>query len=588
MADMTNFDIQIERVDDIPVVYGHLQKMNIQTIIDKAMTPHGNWQGLTPGWIITIWLVHILTQHNHRMDCVQEWVAEHLSTLQRLTGQSITPLDFTDDRLAICLRDLSPNKTWYAIENRLGHHILRIYDLKKAKPGPQMPDISQIVRFDATTGIVNHNPETSSLFQIGKGKNGLFATLFKIMIASLDPLGIPIAVDVVAGNRADDPLYIPSYQRVKETIPGQGMLAVGDSKMSALDTRAYIVYNQDHYLVPLAHEKDEPELLDELLQGKQEQLEEMTLIFLPEDIPTNGDEPDPELAVGRGFEAERERTALVAGEEVVWKERLLVVQSFHYVQSMQAGLRQRLDKAEKVLRALTPARQRGKRQIKDEESLLAAIERIEKKYRVQGLFAYEYHQEVSERRVRGYKGKPGRVERQVRYQLSLSRKKEAIAQAEFRAGWRIYATSTPAEMLSLAQAVWAYRDQYVAENVFRRLKGKILSITPLYIQRDDHAKGLFHLLTIASRVLALGDYLAKEALAQNNEELAGVYAGNPKRGTATPTMERMLQAFGNINLIVFPSVDGRQSQVTPLSQVQERILALLGLSATLYTGLATA
>jgi hypothetical protein len=88
--------------------------------------------------------------------------------------------------------------------------------------------------------------------------------------------------------------------------------------------------------------------------------------------------------------------------------------------------------------------------------------------------------------------------------------------------------------------------------------------------------------------LALGDYLAKEALAQNNEELAGVYAGNPKRGTATPTMERMLQAFGNINLIVFPSVDGRQSQVTPLSQVQERILALLGLSATLYTGLATA
>lgn len=588
MVNMTKLDIQIERVDDIPVVYGHLQKMKIQRVIDRVITPHGNWQGLSPGWVITIWLVHILTQHNHRMDCVQEWVADHLSILQRLTGQTITPLDFTDDRLALCLRDLSADGAWCAIENQLGQHLLRVYKLGEENPFPQIPDITQLVRFDATTGAVNHNAERSDLFQIGKAKNGLYATLFKIMVASLDPLGIPIAVDVVSGNRADDPLYIPSYQRVKETIPGQGMLAVGDSKMSALATRAYIAKNQDYYLMPLAHEKDEPGLLEELLRGKPEQLEEMSLIFLPEDIPANGAEPDPELAVGRGFEIERERTTRVAGKEVLWKERLLVVQSFNYVQSMQAGLHRRLDKAEKALRDLTPSRQRGKRQIKDEESLLSAIKRIEKKYSVTGLFAYDYRQEVSERRVRGYKGKPARVERHVRYQLTLSRKKEAIAQAEFKAGWRIYATNAPAEKLSLAQAVWVYRDQYVAENVFRRLKGKILSITPLYIQRDDHAKGLFHLLTLASRALALGDYTAKKALAQNNEELTGVYAGNPKRGTATPTMERMLQAFGNINLIILPSADGVQYQMTPLSLVQERILALLDLPTTLYTGLATA
>jgi len=533
-------------------------------------------------------LVHILTQHNHRMDCVQEWVANRLSLLQRLTGQPITSLDFTDDRLALCLRDLSPNETWHAIENQLGHHIVRVYDLNKEKPFPQVPDISQIVRFDATTAAVYHNSEHSDLFKIGKAKNNLFATLFKIMIASLDPLGIPVAVDVVAGNRADDPLYIPSYQRVKKTIPGRGMLAVGDSKMSALATRAYIMHNQDYYLTPLAHEKDEPQLLDELLKGKQAQIEEMELIFLPDDMPANGDEPDPQLAVARGFETERERTAIVEGQKVVWKERLLVVQSFNYVHSMKTGLHQRLDKAEEALRALTPARKRGKRQIKDKESLLAAIKRIEKKYRVQGLFVHDYRQEVSERQVRGYKGKPARVERKVRLQLTVSRQKDAIAQATFKAGWRIYTTNAHAEILSLAQAVWAYRDQYVAEDVFRRLKGKILSITPLYIQRDDHAKGLFHLLTIASRMLALGDYLAKSALAQSKEELTGVYAGNPKRGTATPTMERMLQAFDNINLIMLLVAERVQCQVTPLSPVQERILALLGLSTTLYTGVATA
>lgn len=583
MMDIKQFDIQIERVDDIPVVYGHLQKMDIQMIVDNTIMPHGNWQGLSPGWVITIWLVHILTQHNHRMDCVQEWVKDRLSLLQRLSGQPITSLDFTDDRLALCLGNLSANTIWYPIEKELGKHLIRVYNLKKKGLLPQ------IARLDATTGIVNHDPNNSILFKVGKAKNDLYATLFKMMIASLDPLGIPIAVDVVPGNRADDPLYIPIYRRLKNVIPSQGLLVVGDSKMSALNTRAYIVHNQDYYLTPLAHQKDEPRLLDELLQGKQGSEAGMERIFLPEDIPTNGDEADPKLAIARGFETERSRMAVVEGETVTWTERLLVVRSFNYVQSMQDGLHRRLDKAEKALRNLTPARQRGKRQIKDEESLLAAIERIEKKHKVQGFFTYDYDKEVSERKVGAYKGKPARIERKVRFQLTVARQNEAIAQAEFKAGWRIYVTNAAAGILSLTQAVAAYRDQYVAENVFRRLKGKILSITPLYIHRDDHAKGLFHLLTIAARALALGDYVAKEALAQEKAQLSAVYAGNPKRGTATPTMERMLQSFDNINLLILTLAEGRkQFQITPLSQVQERILVLLGLPTTLYTDLAIA
>ena len=72
MVDIKALEIQIERVDDIAIIYGLLQKMGIQATVDSVITPHGNWQGLSPGWVITIWLLHILTQHNHRMDCVQE------------------------------------------------------------------------------------------------------------------------------------------------------------------------------------------------------------------------------------------------------------------------------------------------------------------------------------------------------------------------------------------------------------------------------------------------------------------------------------------------------------------------------------
>ena len=575
MKKLKDGEVQVERLDDIPVIFGLLQKIGIQATIGQVIEPHGNWKGLSPGWIITVWLIHILSEHTHCMDRVQEWVAKRLQALQELTGQPVTELDFTDDRLALCLHMLSQTKHWHAIEAQLGSHLLRVYQLE-AEP---------TVRLDATTGTVNHDPDGHTLFKVGKAKNGQYETQYKMMLASLDPLGLPLAVDVVSGDRADDPLYLPCYRRVKQVLPESGVLVVGDSKMSALNTRAAIVAGDDFYLTPLAHRKDEPELLGELLAPWVDREDEMELIFLPEDRLEGDQEPDPELALARGFEVTRTHQVKVSGQSVEWLERLLVVRSFQYAQSTQKLLHRRLDKAEKALRALTPPRQRGKRQIENEVSLLAAIQRIEEKYRVQGLFSYGYQQEVTERQVRAYRDKPARTERKVRFQLTVTRNEQAIAEAEFRAGWRIYATNAPPEQLPLDQAVLAYRDQYIEENIFRRLQGKILSITPVYVQRDDHAKGLFHLLTLAARILALGDYSAKQALAQANAELAGIYPGNSKRSTATPTTERMLAAFDNINLLLVPVAGQFHYQITPLSDVQIRILDLLSLPVTLYTHL---
>jgi len=120
-------EIYVERLDAIPVLFGHLQKMHIQAIIDQVIAPHGNWQGLSPGWVITLWLIHILSEHTHCMDRVQEWVAQRLQGLQALTGQRFTELDFTDDRLALCLRMLSQTEDWHEIEARVDQHTIRVY-----------------------------------------------------------------------------------------------------------------------------------------------------------------------------------------------------------------------------------------------------------------------------------------------------------------------------------------------------------------------------------------------------------------------------------------------------------------------------
>lgn len=576
MINIEGLEGQIERVDALPVLFGMLKQMGIQGIIDSEIEPHGNWCGLSVGWVVTIWLMHILSQHNHLMEPVQKWVCQHLITLRGLTKQAVTELDFTDDRLALCLNYLHERGTWQAIESKLGVRMIRVYELP-----------TELVRLDATTGSVSHDPQQHVLFQMGKAKNGQYATQFKLMLATLDPLGLPLVVDVAPGHRADDPLYLPSYRRAKEILNRSGVLVVGDSKMSALPSRGTMAAGQDYYLTPLADQKDDPDLLAELVAPWQGREAEATLIFLPEDMPQDGQEPDPAQAIASGFEVTRQQRAQIAGELLEWEERLLVVRSFSYVETMQQGLQRRLDKAEAALRDLTPPRQRGKRQIQDEATLLSSITDIEKRYRVQGLFTLTYEQEVQERHVRGYRGAPARVERSVRFQLHVQRNEDAIAAAHFQAGWRIYLTNAPQQRLSLSQAVLAYRAQYIEENVFRRLQGKLLSITPLYVHRDDHAQGLFHLLTIAARLLALGDHLARQALAADGAELCGIYAGNPKRGTARPTTERMLAAFDNIHLLIFSARSQPQCFLTQLSDVQERILALLGLPRSLFSDLQT-
>ncbi|WP_322731655.1 hypothetical protein [Nostoc sp. ChiQUE01b] len=93
-----------ERVDDIPVLLTQIQKMGIGKLIDKHFPTHGNWQGESLGSVAVIWLTHILSQADHRLNHVQGWASKRLETLKTLMGDSLQELDLTVDRLEAVLR----------------------------------------------------------------------------------------------------------------------------------------------------------------------------------------------------------------------------------------------------------------------------------------------------------------------------------------------------------------------------------------------------------------------------------------------------------------------------------------------------
>src|SRR3989442_12246375 len=87
----------------------------------------------------------------------------------------------------------------------------------------------------------------TTLFRSGHSKDDPTRPQIKVMIGSLDPLGMPLATDVVSGERADDGLYLPIIERIRTGLQTTGLLFVGDCKMSALDTRADLARNHDGY-----------------------------------------------------------------------------------------------------------------------------------------------------------------------------------------------------------------------------------------------------------------------------------------------------------------------------------------------------
>jgi transposase len=148
------------------------------------------------------------------MGHVEPWVSQRLYTLGATTAQTVTCADFTDDRLAIVLRRLSDDTRWAAFEAALHHYTVRVYDLQTHR-----------VHGDSTSASAYATVTDRGLFQFGHSKDARpDLPQVKVMQAVLDPLGMPLATDVVSGERADDPWYMPCIERVQASRGRHGLL----------------------------------------------------------------------------------------------------------------------------------------------------------------------------------------------------------------------------------------------------------------------------------------------------------------------------------------------------------------------------
>jgi len=564
---MTELTVTTERVDDTPLLMAHQGRMGIPRLLEESFDVHGNWQGLSFGWVAAGWLSHILSEADHRMNHVQPWAARRIRALRACTDQPVCDLDFSDDRLSIILRTLSEDAQWADFESRLNRNLLRVYALK-----------GKTVRIDTTTCSGYWKINSDGLFQFGYSKDKRpDLPQVKVVLSTLDPLGMPVATDVVSGNRADDPLYIPAIRRVRDGLGEKGLLYIGDSKMGALATRAFAQDGGDFYLCPLSQTQLPEDDLETYLEPVWREDQALTDVYRER---VDGEQ----VRIATGYEREVELTAQMAGKAVTWTERRLVIRSLRQARAAKTRLRKRLKKALVALQALNE-RGRGNKRYDSVAELRQAAESLMEQHQVQGMLCVDYQVISHEREIRKYGDRSTRTVVEHEFRLAAEVDEAAVTKQLRRKGWRVYATNAPVQHLPLAQAVLAYRSQYLVERGCGRLKGRPLSVTPMYLEREDHATGLIRLLSIALRILTSLEFLVRRRLAQEGAELAGLYAGNSTRSTARPTAERILEAFEHITLTVMDEPPRTLHHITSLSSLQQRILELLDFSPGIYTQL---
>jgi hypothetical protein len=164
---------------------------------------------------------------------------------------------------------------------------------------------------------------------------------------------MPLATDVVSGERADDPLYMPCLAPVQASVDRRELLDVGDGKRAAREPRSRRAATGDFSLCPLPQVQLAEGALEAALETVWRGEQALSAVVRAN---VKG-EPD---VIAEGYEYPVAMRHAVDTEVHSWTERRCVVRSLRQARAAEDTLRARVAEATTQSEALNQ-RGRGKK-----------------------------------------------------------------------------------------------------------------------------------------------------------------------------------------------------------------------------------
>ncbi len=229
-----------ERVDEVARLIGQRITMGVPEVLDRPLPRHWKQRGRRWGWTAVRWLAPMLPEGDHRKVAVEGSRTGMHHPLSRLTAHVIQPLDGRDDRLSPLLTHVRQPTSWHQSERDLNDRSLA---------GHAWPQ--EGIRGEATTVSGAHAVTAEGLLQCGQRQEDPTRPQSNGLMGSLDPLGRPLATDVLAGECAEEGVSLARMERLRPGLQRAGLRCVGDGKRRAVETRASMAGHHDVSVSPL-------------------------------------------------------------------------------------------------------------------------------------------------------------------------------------------------------------------------------------------------------------------------------------------------------------------------------------------------
>jgi transposase len=549
------------RVGLLPILNRILQRLRLEQTLRDYLPRADKRCRIDPATGLLVLLRNLLLSREPLYG-VGEWAARHAPHLLGLSHEQITSLN--DDRIGRCLDRLFQNDCG-SLALTVATHAVREFAVSLEELHNDSTTITFHGDYKDATQEEKRKDQTRLAITWGHNKDhrpDLKQLLF-ILTISKDG-GVPVYFQAKSGNTADDQTHRDTWDLLCTLAQRRDFLYVADCKLATAENMAYIHQRGGRFVTLIPRTRSEDRAFRESLAQGQVQWQ-----------------PIHEMRTEKGeivdqFSVSTAPALSAEGYRLVW---------YHSTRKAENDVAARVRQVDRALRELAELQQKlsGPRtRYHEQAKVAAAVEAILEARGVKNWITPT----ITERTLEKYHQEgPGRPSEKTRYTKEVSRRFELTCEINHAAlaaeqlGDGVFPLITNDLALTEQELLLAYKGQPMVEKRFAQLKTDF-DVAPIYLKETSRIQALLCMYFFVLLVEALLERELRQAMARAKVDRLRIYPEG--RGCRYPTTRRLIEVFEDVQR---HHLNGGPEPVvftTALTQLQRRILRLLGIPLSDY------
>ncbi len=549
-----NTRLQKAHVGAYPIIAHYIEKLNIADIF-RSCVPSDKRLIVSVSDCVKVLIHNIITQHT-ALYKIPEWL--ETVDLAALCLSAQNSMQFNDDRIARTLDSVYKSNR-REIFFRIALRSIKIFEL-------------------ATTAI--HNDTTSVKLcgaynawrrepRADNGHSKDHRPDLKQLVLGINVCGdgaVPLLHDVYSGNRTDDTIHIPNWERLRRLLQSTEFIYTADSKLCTEKNLSHIEFYDGQYITVMPRTWKEDRLFRQKAQAAKVRWR------LIHQRP-NSRHPDSKID---SYYTTRTQFLNDKKRRIVWIKSS---------QKAEIDCLARNEKIRKTVAALHALNTKiNHRRLKRRREIGKAVRQILRENKTTSLISFSLDKRVAISRKYSSPGRPTKTSAQkicrtTEYCICWLINKDEVVRQSRTDG--VFPLMTNNMNKSAEKVLVTYKFQSFLENRHSQLKS-VLQIAPVFLKKPERVLALVDIIVLSLTVATLIERDLRIGMKRNKIESLPVYP--EQRECKHPTTQSIVRVFADVEKYELRTKDNMDCEYFPptLSRLQKRILDLMGVPQSIF------